>query len=298
MREHDDVVGDRNDCPQDDSDILDHGEDVAGCQAGAPLHADAAQQHYQQRHDIQHKDGRRVDDSHADIGADQVVGHRAGGPGHFFMGLVLPVEGTDHADAAQPFPHQVVLPVAEFVGDFPAVLDLFAQEQAGADHQRHGAEDNQRKLEILPHAEDDAAQERQRDDQDAAAERGDHPVQGVHVMGRARHDVGRAEASDLFQRHGMDLPEEGGAQAPGISGNHVINNPVAAAHGQQAQHGNPQHPQGGGNDIAESISLRRAIDAPVQDVGHERGQQQVAGRGHCHQQRGQRDFAPIGLQVY
>ena len=277
--------------------VLDHGENVAGGQAAAPLHAQAAQIDDQQRRRVQHKGGQRVDDGHVDVGADDVVRHDPGGLGDAPVGLPLPVEGADHADAPQPLPDQIVLLVAVVVGDLPEMVDLFAHEEHNGNQQRHGADDHQREPEILAHTEEYAPQKHQGNDDDIAAEHGHHPIQRAHVMGGAGHQIGGADAPHLGQGHGVDLAEQGGAEAPGVAGNDLIDHPIASRHRGQAQHGNAQHPAGGFQNIAEGIPLGGAVDALVQHVGHQRRQQQIADRRNSHQQRGHGDSAPIGLQI-
>ena len=181
--QHDDGEGHGNDGPQDDVDVLDHGEDVAGGQTAPPLHPDAAQIDDQKGGGVQHKGRHGVDHGHGHVGPDDVVGHDPGGVGDLLMGLPFPVKGPDHPDAPEPLPDQVVLPVAVFVGDLPKVVDLFAQKEHPQDQQGHHAEDDQRQPEVLPHTQKHAAQEHQRYDDEVAAEHGDHPVQGAHVVG-------------------------------------------------------------------------------------------------------------------
>ena len=273
------------------------GENVAGGEAGAPFHADAAQEDHQQGRSVQHEGRRGVDDLHAHVGADDVVRHGAGGVGDPLVGQTLPVEGPDDPDAPQPFPDQVVLLVAVIVGDLPELVDLLAHGKDRRQQQRHGAEDDERELNVLAHAEEDAAEEGQRNDDDAAAEHGDDPVQRAHVVGRARHKIGGADAAHLGERHAVDLTEQGGAEAPGVARDHVIDHPVAARNGGQTEQRDAEHPRAGFEDIAEGIRLRRAVNALVQDVGHQGGQKQVADRGDRHQERCQGDLAPVGLEI-
>ena len=211
--------------------------------------------------------------------------------------VFLRVIGADDADAAQPFPDQIVLLVALAVGDLPEVLDPLAEEYARSEEQRHDADDHEREVNILAHAENDAAEKHQRDNEDAAAEHGDHLVERAHVMGGTGDQIGGAYAAHLRQGHGMDPAEEGGAQIPGIAGDDVIDHPVAPGHGAQAQQREPQHPACGFEDVAEGVGLRRAVNALVQHVGHQRRQQQIADRRNSHQERGQGDPAPVGFEI-
>ena len=295
--QHDDVVGNGDDGPQDDADVLDDGENVPGGEAAAPFHADASQEDHQQGRHIQHEGRSGVDDLHAHVGPDDVVGHGAGGTGDPFVGLLFPVEGPDDPDAPQPFPDQVVLLVAVFVGDLPEMLDLPAHQHPRADQQRHGAEDHQGEGHVLPHAEEHAPQEHQGDDEDAAAEHGDDFHQGVHVVGGAGHQVGGADPSHLRQGHGVHLAEEGASQAPGIAGDGLVDHPVAPGHGGQAHQGDPQHPGGGFQYVDKGVGLRGTVNALVQHVGHEGGQQQIADSRNGHQKGGQSDLAPVGLEI-
>ena len=213
------------------------------------------------------------------------------------MGIALPVEGADDADAAQTLADQVVLLVALLVGDFPQMLDPAAQKQAGGDQQRHGAEDHEREREVLAHAEDDAADKHQRDDEDAAAEHRDRLVQSTDVMGGTGDQIGGADAAQLRERHGVHFSEKGGAEIPGVAADDVIDHPVSARDRGKAQQRQPEHPSRGLQDVAEGVSLRRAVDALVQHVGHQRRQQQVAGGRYGHQQRGEGDLASVGFEV-
>ena len=244
MGQHDNGKGHRDNGAKDDVDILDHGEDIAGREAAAALHPDAAQPDDQQDREIQHKGRQGVDDGHVDVGADDVVGHDTGRLGDAPVGVALPVKGPDDPDAPEAFAHQVVLPVAVFVGDLPQVGDLLAHQQNHGNQQRNRAEDDQREPEILPHAQKDGPKEHQRDNHQIAAEHGDDPVQGPHVVGGAGDQVGGANPPHLRQSHGVDLAENGGAQAPGVAGDDVINHPVAARNGGDADQGDGQHQPG------------------------------------------------------
>ena len=273
MRQQDDIKRDGNDCAEDDIDILDDREYITGSETASTLHTDSAQQYNDQCRGIQDKRGYWVNDCHAYIRADDIVSHDMCSVSNTFMCLWLPVERANDADAAQAFAYQIVLLVAVLVGDVPEMLDPLAHEQARGNQKRYCADDHNGKENVFAHAKEDTTQERQRDDQNPAAEHGDDLIQGAYVMRGACDQVGSPEASDFFQRHGVDLTEKCGAQAPCVTCNDFVNDPVAAGYGKQTGQREPEHPGRSLQNIAECVAFRSTVYALVQNIGHERGQQ-------------------------
>ncbi len=297
MRQHHDRERRGNQRREDDRKILQHGKHVACRQAAAPFKPHSAHVYHQQRSGVEQKRDGGVNQRHRDVGTDDVVRHDAGCAGDALVGGLLPVKGPDHTDTPDPLAHQSILLVTVVVRQSPQACDLPAEQQNAAEDQRDHHQNDQGQARVLAQTHDHPAQKHQRDDQGAAAEHGDDPVEVAHVVGRARDQVGHADAAQLFKGHGVDLGKQVRAKRAGKAACDLKDQAVAKQHRRQTHKRQNQHPAAERQDHRQGVGLRRPIQALVQDLGHEVGQQQLTHRAHGHQQRGRQDPPPVRRQI-
>ena len=107
---HDHGEGGHDDTVHDHGDILDDGENIA-CADGADAsdHPPAAKIDDEDHGQIEQQHGKRHQDAHGDVAANDVLGHDVGSLVDPLMLPFLGVKGADDADATQTFPHDGVL---------------------------------------------------------------------------------------------------------------------------------------------------------------------------------------------
>ena len=252
---------------------MDNRKDIASAyRAEAGLHPVSPKVKDPDYDKVHQGDGDGGNQPHLDIGFYDVLRHH---PGRFFnTGLLLhfPVEGTDDPNPVQPLPYQVVLLIAKAVGNFPKRLHLAPDGDYQQGNQRQRQQDQQRKGNILGTGKDDPTEEQHRNGDDIAGQHGSDPGKGFDIMGRAGQQRRSADAADLLKGHGIYLAENRRAQIGTKAGHHPRAEIVAPQNGRQTDKRHQQHLYAAGKDILQVGQ----INAPIEDIAHQGGQQKRA----------------------
>ena len=293
-RIHDDGERGHDNAVHDHGDILDDGENVARAHAADAVdHAPAAEIDDEQGGDVQKQRGKRREQAHGHVGADDVLRHDMRGVRNAAVLALFRVERADDADAAQALAQQGVLHVDVVVGLAPQRQHALAQQHDDERQQRDKGQQHERKHDVLAHGQYHAAEEQHWDRCDRAGEHGGDPRHGVDIMRGARDKRGRAERAEFLKRERVDLAEHVRAQVGAEAGDDLGRQPRPAENAGEADGRNGQHLQaahGDGRKIARG-------DAAVQNGGHPRRQQQIAQRRQRNEHRRGEQLPEIWLQI-
>ena len=282
-----------NDARGNEGHVLDNGENIAAGQAGGGLHPPAAQIHDQHRRQIQQERRQRGNGAHGHIAPDEAVHHNAGSPGHPLMLPLFGVERPDDPDAPQTLPHDLVLPVNVLVGDFPDTVDSFADDHDDRQNYGNKGQHGQRQRHVLAKGQHHAAHEQHRNGHHGAGQLRRDPAHHLHVVGAAGHESGRSQLAEFLEAHLVDLAEHGGADVGAEGRHHVVGDFRPQNHRSQSHQRYCRHHGAAFDDVGKI----RLIDAPVENLAHDGGQQQVADGRYRHGHGGGDQPLPIGLQI-
>jgi len=238
-RQHDEDGGDDHEAHQHVHRILQeghHGADLHGAQidlsGGNPddEHGDGAHQEGHDRHD----QGQGAVDEQVDFGDVRIDVVKA----LLLHGLV--VEGADHQHAVEELAGDQVEAVDQLLDD----AELRQRGREGDGHDQHDDADDQAQdpqhLRIAQHLEQ-GRESHQRREQDDAQHHGQHLLDLLDVIGRARDQAGRAEAGELLRGEGLRAGEDVAAHVAGGAGGGAAGQ-IGGKHGADGTgQGDPQH---------------------------------------------------------
>ena len=113
-------------------------------------------------------------------------------------------------------------------------------------------------------------------------------------MRGARDQRGRAELPEFLKGKRVDFFENVCPQVAAEIRDHLRGGLGAEQDAAEADRRDRQHDQAGAQDKGEVPGAHAAIE----DVGHQRGQQQVAQRRHRYHQRGERQLAAVRFEIF
>ena len=295
MGVHHQGKGRHNDTVHYQSHILHHGKDIAAGSGGNPaLHPAAAKVQDRDRHQVHQGDGNGRHQAHLCIRFNDMLGHHTGGLSYAALFLLLPVKGPDNADAVQPLPHQIVLLIAELVADFPQWLHPAANSQHQQRNDGHSHQDNERQRAVLGKGQHHPAEKQHRNGDDVAGKHIGHPGQRPHIVGGTGKQRRGADAADLFKGQGIHPAKNRRAQVGAKAGNNLGAAPGTGRHRPQREQRDQQHSAAATQDIVPI----GGVDAAVQDITYDGGQQQRTDAGNGNQQHAQQHFPSVGLKIW
>ena len=113
-------------------------------------------------------------------------------------------------------------------------------------------------------------------------------------MGRAGKQRRSADAADFLKSQGINPAENRCAQIGTKAGNHIGAAPGSRRHRPQRKQRNQQH----FTAAAQNIVPIGRINAAVQNIAHNGGQQQRANAGKGNEQHSQHHLAAVGLEIW
>ena len=284
---HQNAVGDKCQILDDSKDIA-AGDGVAAC-----LHAPAADPYDRHARKIHKQHGRRTQKSHLHVGVDDVLGHDVRRVGDLLLQACFLIKCADDADAVQALAHDVVLNVDVLVGRFVQGADPFADGPDDQKDRRDEQQQDQAHHHVLAQRQNDAAEKQHRDRNETAGDHRRDPGDRSDIVSRPGQERGSADGVEFLERHIVDEGKHVRSQVGVEARDHIAADLPPGQKRGKASRRNGQHPRAAAHDIRKV----RLPDAVIQNVVHDRRQQQIAHRRRRDQQHRQRNAPAVRLQI-
>ena len=272
VRQHDHGKAAHQNAVGDKRQILDDGEDIAaGDGVAARLHAPAAEPYDRHACEIHKQHGRRAQKSHLHVGIDDVLGHDVCGVGDLLLQTRFLIKCADNADAVQTFAHDVVLDIDVLIRCFVQRADALADGPDDQENRRDEQQQDQAHRHVLAQRKDDAAEKQHGDCNETAGDHRRDPRDRADVVGRPGQQRSRADGVELLKGHVVDEGKHVRAQIGVEARDHVAADLPPRQQRGQARRRDGQHPHAAAHDIR----IVRLPDAVIQNVVHDRRQQQI-----------------------
>ena len=294
VRQHDHGEAAHQNAVGDKRQILNNRKDIAAGEGmAARLHAPAAEPQNRHARKIHEQHGCRTQKAHLHVGVDDVLGHDMRGVGDLLLQACFLIKCADDADAVQALAHDVVLNVDVLVGRFVQGADAPADGPDDQEDRRDEQQENEAHHHVLAQRQNDAAEKQHGDRDETAGNHRRDPGDRADVVGRPRQERSRADGVEFLKRHVVDEGKYVRAQIGVEARDHVAADLPPGQKRGQARRRDHQHPYAAAHDIRKV----RLPDAVIQNIVHDRRQQQIAHRRRRDQQHRQRNAPAVRLQI-